>query len=303
MLVWGAIGDAWGSWVEGKSADAPSDLPVGSRITDDTQLTLATVRATLDTKQPDPESIAGEFKVLFSSGRLRGLGSSTLKALIELRAGGHWALVGAKGERAAGNGAAMRVAPLLPHVDLSEFDDRRLVRDVCRITHHNEEAYVGALALLRALFAIESANLDSLCGRVASQIPDSAVRDGLMALDAMDPLEELKVVAEQFGNSGYVAESVPFAIYSVQRLGSRSSVAELLAEVVKAGGDADTNASMAGQLAGFARPDESWSDLASRLEENDEIVSLAESFAHSFGASSRSPNRARSGCERIDDLL
>src|SRR5438552_12980525 len=79
------------------------------------------------------------------------MGSSTLKALHDLDAGLHWALAGAKGEMSAGNGAAMRIAPLAFHLDPTVARDRQVIRDVCRITHHNEEAYVGALAIVVAV--------------------------------------------------------------------------------------------------------------------------------------------------------
>ena len=64
----------------------------------------------------------------YNSGRLRGLGSATLKALRELQIGGHWALVGRTGEYAAGNGAAMRIAPLA----FKENVNRQTIHDVCR---------------------------------------------------------------------------------------------------------------------------------------------------------------------------
>ncbi|HEX3906224.1 MAG TPA: ADP-ribosylglycohydrolase family protein [Polyangia bacterium] len=51
-----------------------------------------------------------------------------------LDAGVHWALAGAKGERAAGNGAAMRSAPLAFLLDPADEAARRLLRDLSPIT-------------------------------------------------------------------------------------------------------------------------------------------------------------------------
>ena len=45
----------------------------------------------------------------------------------------------------------MRIAPLAFFLDPEDAGDRQLIRDVCRITHHNEEAYVGALAVVTAV--------------------------------------------------------------------------------------------------------------------------------------------------------
>jgi ADP-ribosylglycohydrolase len=82
------------------------------RISDDTQLTLATCESISKTQSVDPQSISETFADWHRSARFTGLGVSTYKALSELCIGGHWALVGRSGERAAGNGAAMRIAPL-----------------------------------------------------------------------------------------------------------------------------------------------------------------------------------------------
>lgn len=64
----------------------------------------------------------------------------------------------------AGNGAAMRIAPLAFHVDPALAQDRQVIRDVCRITHHNDEAYVGALAIVGAVrsLAFNSSTPDQL---------------------------------------------------------------------------------------------------------------------------------------------
>jgi ADP-ribosylglycohydrolase len=76
-----------------------------------------------------------------------------LKSLRDLEAGNHWALAGRLGERAAGNGAAMRIAPLAFVTDPVNDDGRRFIRDVSQVTHRHDEAYAGALA---TVFAIRS---------------------------------------------------------------------------------------------------------------------------------------------------
>src|SRR5665213_3298616 len=96
------------------------DLTYAWSLTDDTQLTLATCEAIVAHGRVDPECIAAEFAREFRAGMLTGLGASTYQALESLAAGGHWALVGRKGDQAAGNGAAMRIAPLAFCLDLSE---------------------------------------------------------------------------------------------------------------------------------------------------------------------------------------
>jgi ADP-ribosylglycohydrolase len=111
-IVGGAIGDAPGGPYEGQPGPVSLLTDAPCRLSDDTQLTLATCEAVRAEGAVSPASVADRFACWFRQGRVTGVGASTLKALRDLSAGVHWALSGRKGERGAGNGAAMRVAPL-----------------------------------------------------------------------------------------------------------------------------------------------------------------------------------------------
>ena len=153
-IIGGAIGDAFGWPYETLRPPIVISEADEWRLSDDTQLTLATCEAIAGRDgSVDPAAIAAAFARWHRARRVTGMGSNTLKALTELVAGGHWALVGGKGERAAGNGAAMRAAPLAFCLDPSDEAQRRTIRDVSRITHHHEEAYAGALAVVAAVRA------------------------------------------------------------------------------------------------------------------------------------------------------
>ena len=136
-IVAGAIGDALGGPFEGQRGPLRFRENENWAISDDTQMTLATCEAIIKTGAVLPEQIAIRFVEWHRARRITGVGSSTLKALRDLEAGVHWALAGAKGEMAAGNGA-VRIAPLAFHLDPKLVPDRQVLRDVCRITHHNE---------------------------------------------------------------------------------------------------------------------------------------------------------------------
>ena len=253
-ILAGVLGDAMGGPFEGRQSPFEWSAPKKWLISDDSQLTLATCESIATTGSITPESIAENFLIWFRGGRVTGLGGSTLKALRDLDAGAHWALAGAKGEMSGGNGAAMRIAPLAFMLNPSIPDQRRLIRDVCRITHHSEEAYVGALALLTAIraVAIERISLDRLLQYVTQYLPDSRVRDRIEELGRLPGQTTLTEVARQFGSSGYVVESVPLALYAVQAQ-PQASLDRILREVVEAGGDTDTVASMTGQIFGASR--------------------------------------------------
>jgi ADP-ribosylglycohydrolase len=250
-VLGGAIGDAMGGPFEGQPGPLRYREHRDWAISDDSQLTLATCESIIEINKVSPEHIADRFVQWFRARRITGMGSSTLKALRELDAGLHWALAGAKGEMAAGNGAAMRIAALAFHLDPRLTQDRQVIRDVCRITHHNEEAYVGALAIVKAIrsLAFDQSSPANLFQTVLLDLPDSRVRDRILKLTALCADQSVAEVAGEFGSSGYVVDSVPLALYAVRAI-DQTPLDDVLRNAISAGGDTDTIASMTGQIAG-----------------------------------------------------
>jgi ADP-ribosyl-[dinitrogen reductase] hydrolase len=221
------------------------------RISDDTQLTLATCQAIIQSGRIDPQGIAAGLAGQHRLG-LTNPGASTYKALTELSGGGHWALVGRKGEMAAGNGAATRIAPLAFLLSPDDRTARRLIRDISRITHHSEEAYAGALVVLIAIRAAWCGSWKgetNLIELVTSCLPDTSVRDRLIEINITRNSAVLADIASVLGSSGYVVESVPLAVCAASRVRSLGFQAAL-EQLIRAGGDTDTNASIAGQIMG-----------------------------------------------------
>lgn len=219
-ILAGAIGDAWGAAYENDQTTEDDTTfywgkkPTVSRqwiITDDTQLTLAT--CDLLAKHPfDPALLAQKLLQVYKTGQLRGSGASMIKAMRDLASGLHWLLAGRSGEFAAGNGAAMRIAPFAFFSSVS----RANVRDSCIITHNNDEAYTGALAvflLLREIVTQQNSRPKDLLNKVIADLPDTQVRDRLMEISAKEN-STIREIAALYGTNGYVVNSIPFAIFS-----------------------------------------------------------------------------------------
>ncbi len=252
-IIGGAIGDAYGSGYENEIKEKedvfylfgkPEVKEPNWQITDDTQLTLATIEAITKDGGLNPETIANQFLKYFRQRKLKGIGASTLKSLKELSFGGHWSQVGRRGEYAAGNGAAMRIAPIAFKEEITNSE----IRDICLITHNNDEAYVGARSIVTAIREILNGNWTgetNLIELVIDQIPDTRVRDRLMEIKDIKNLKEIG----ELGNSGYVVNSVPLAIASANKV-REIGIEEMYSQLIEIGGDTDTNCSIAGQIAG-----------------------------------------------------
>jgi len=207
------------------------------------------------------------------------LGSSTLKALRELQVGGHWALVGRSGEYAAGNGAAMRIAPLAFKKNI----DRLTIKDICNITHKNDEAYTGALAIyysiINTINGNWTGNLD-LIDLILPDLPDTRVKDRLIELSQQSDSSIIQI-GEKYQPTGYVVDSVPISIFAAQKIGS-CNFKTVITELIKIGGDTDTTCSMTGQIVGTllgvqAIPNE-WMGNYAKPNIDDLIVKLTKAW-------------------------
>ena len=263
VLLAGAAGDGFGGPFEGKPADPSRELPAPTaalRLSDDTQLQFATCRG-LAQGGVDPEVLAEAYVDAFRSG-LVGVGSSTLKALRDLADGQHWALAGATGEFAAGNGAAMRIAPLAFFGDVGDATFVRTIADIARITHRNDEAISAAIAIVCALQLVggrrqtrPSAKRETarnspqtrreVLASLVVTLPDTALSDALVALAALPELATASDAAKVVGTSGRAAQSVALALF----LGAgTASIAGVIREALQCGGDTDTVAALAAQM-------------------------------------------------------
>ena len=277
-----ALGDAIGFVVEAAPAEiafayardelsVPSsvartrrDFPFG-QYSDDTQLACALLLGVRDAGRWEPAAFAARVVELFASGRAVGAGPGSRGAAERLRAGVPWERAGTPAPY-AGNGGAMRVAPLgvlLAH-DLPLLVEAAAAQ--CRVTHADPRCAGGAVAiagaaalagqpgaldrvaLLRQLIAVVATVDEEMAGVVSAVeawlelSPTEAL--GQLRHACLDPGEG----AAWRGISTHVAPSVAWSLYAALRTPDDYWTA--IRTAIEPGGDTDSMAAMAGGIVG-----------------------------------------------------
>jgi ADP-ribosylglycohydrolase len=313
-LLAGAVGDALGRPVEGRAREHVTGPiteftkwhgwcsgPIGT-ITDDTQLTMLVAQCLVDGKGViDPEAMAAQLVKWLP--KARGIGAATRSAVEQLREGVEWYTAG---EPSAGNGAAMRSAPL--GLALRRYPDRMRQQAAVSavITHAHQMAVVSSavMAFATAWCACRAPGtnatelLDQL-DRVAGDLHDEgalerrADRD-LGPVRLIDRIREVGDVLDlepdaafdHFYNGAFVLESLPAALWCFLR--SPTETERVLVTAASGGRDADTVAAMAGNLAGAFNGEDSiprrW---LAELEYHDELRRLADALLELSGPAHR----------------
>jgi len=185
----------------------------------------------------------------------RGYGPGAVVMLRLIREGTPWPIAAAAafdGQGSAGNGAAMRAAPIGAwHADSLAHAAAQGAR-AAEVTHAHPEGLAGGVAVAVAAAIAAAARLDGhrpepgqLLAAVAGFVAPGRVRDGLerarVLTDAAEAAYELGT-----GSRAMAQDSVPFAVWVAARhLGDYPAA---ITACVTAGGDVDTTAAMAGGI-------------------------------------------------------
>ena len=255
------------------------NLPPGSP-TEDTRLALLHAESIVAAGgKVDPADFGPRFIALLDTPLAAHMGRTTYDSLRQARANGDYQ-GGLAGERAAGNGVAMRIAPLgLLHV-FGKFSRQNFLADcekAARLTHNHPVAVGAGVALaegVRVLCRHEimpedlmAAALDTLQpGYLGLPLVNNPLRQKLLV--AQDYIEERQTLVdnveandlevdflrvdlnnmERCGTTGYAPESLAAAFYAFAA--RKHSFEEALLVAINAGGDTDTIGAMTGALAG-----------------------------------------------------
>jgi len=217
------------------------------QFSDDTQMSVEVAESLISCRGFNPDDLAKRYVEWITSGRARGWGKTTMAAVQNLQAGKHWSESGIAGSY--GNGTAMRAAPfgIWFRDDIATLV--KVVKIDSAITHASEEAEAGALAIaLAAAYGVKN-DTDNLLHRIWEYLPDSKVKNSIFSLGSLidaahiSPATALSVL----GTKADVRMTVPSALYCFLRFRLYNMGVEA---AIRAGGDTDTTAAIAGALFG-----------------------------------------------------
>jgi ADP-ribosyl-[dinitrogen reductase] hydrolase len=276
-MIGTAIGDALGRPAEGLSPrnidEAHGYLtdfvpqrgwdggPTGT-LTDDTEMALCVAQSFAECAGVDPDDLANRFRAWGRVGR--GMGSATRAACRRISDGQEWY---DSGSESAGNGAAMRAAPIgLLHP--FDGDALRGTAAITAVITHNDPTAVAATIVMAytVAFLLHTANgtfdPDALLtgiDQVMTGVEDPALqeRSDSQAVTTLlaripdvfamrgRPIEEIYAFTH---NGAFVLESLPAALAAF--LSSPEDPEQVVTAAVNGGYDADTVGAMAGAFAG-----------------------------------------------------
>lgn len=268
-IVGTAVGDALGLPAEGISPARIKRLFPGpwkhhfllgrGMCSDDTEHTFFVAQSLLAASGDAEEfqrRLARSFR-WWLAGVPAGVGFATLRACLKL-----WVGISPKrsGIYSAGNGPAMRASIIGAHFCGDEDAIRKHVRLSTEITHTDERAFTGALAVaLLTAWSIdwkstELPTVDIIAGKLRLLASDDTEWHGYIASiasaysDGMTVPEFAQSLGLQKGVTGYVYHTVPVAIYS--HLLHFGDFRATLEAVLDCGGDTDTVGAITGAMAG-----------------------------------------------------
>jgi ADP-ribosylglycohydrolase len=278
-LIGQCLGDALGFPVEGQPPKACARYVAALRngekrarppfqfgqYTDDSQLARELLLSWVELRGFSPEDYGRRISRLFSTGLVVGRGHATAEAAERLARGVHWSQSGTPAP-AAGNGSAMRAAP----VGLMLYDHPDALAHVAmhqgKITHTDPRASGGAIAMAAAVaLALDPRRIDPhiFCHKIAGLVdrvsPEFAEwLAHLSELTKLPPDRALKSIrgAGLDKEAGKVPKGIsPFVIPSIlwsfyTFLTNQDSYADAVSLAISVGGDVDTTGAMAGALSG-----------------------------------------------------
>lgn len=244
---------SWNGWFEEAGNNPLTAGLKAGQWTDDTKMARALAESLVEHETYSPADAAKRYLAWYKSNDLRGIGTTTAKAMSRLDAGMPWTQSGVAGSE--GNGTAMRAAPLGVAFWRNIQAAAEMARIDAAITHKSEMAEQGAVAVAIgvALLIEHRIAKQDLILKVLEWIPKGVMHSRLLTAHRKAPLglnrkdRSFIEVLVELGTGAHVIQTVPAAFCAF--VGS-TSFADAVELAVRAGGDTDTTAAITGALAG-----------------------------------------------------
>lgn len=309
-----AVGDALGAPFEcmtrekiakyGRVTDYIDKRYGKGETTDDWQLTAAVAEAMIEAKDFDLSSIAAQH-VKAAGDTVAGWGSTTRAAVKEIAEGTPWRNSGQvvlpmKPTHGVGNGVCMKVSPVAAFMATTmpgeqDVTECQKLADFGGMTHYTRlgiasgfahcfglvKCFTSDPAKFKPTSYVSSVVAGALCGnQYLDPRPDEP--------DLFEELQKLfkhaeydldKMVADFGGGSPYVFHSLPFSLMFFVK----DQTINALFEVVNAGGDVDSNASMVASCLGALHGQTIFPDhLVDGLKVKEQVLDVANRFCDTF---------------------
>lgn len=222
-----SIGDAFGETFFGNEDIITKRLiykelkPGNWNITDDTVMAIGIYKMLEQYGKIDQPKLANEFARNYLLDDYRGYGGTAHSILRAIGDGEDWKTVSSSafdGMGSMGNGAAMRVAPLGAFF----HDDVELLIQQARlsaeVTHYNEEAIAGAIAVaLAASIVVKQPDISAadFFAFIIRHTPDSDTRSKIQKAATLPANYDIRTIVSILGSGVKMLsqDTVPFALW------------------------------------------------------------------------------------------
>lgn len=268
VIIGGAIGDALGVPYEFKKRDTyiATDMsgngtynqPKGT-WSDDTSLTLCLIENFIE---------GGNLCKLFDKfqnyekngywtpyGHRFDIGITTLQAIEKYKRGVPPELCGGSSEKDNGNGALMRISPILfvTIFDKNPQNIIKMVRKYSSITHMHPRSVLGCIIYIEFLTRVYlnddfNTSLEICCNFCNDAIKDNELKNEFQHYQRIFKKEIIELKRTDISSDGYVVNSLEAALWC---FATTNSYEAAVLKAVNLGGDTDTIAFLTGTIAGL----------------------------------------------------
>lgn len=307
MIFGHAVGDALGVPVEfvgrgelksnpvtGMQGHGTYDMPAGA-WSDDTSMTLCLLEALTRDRRGDYRGLMERFLRWKNEGAYTptgvtfDMGGATRRALLRFEAGTDPLCCGGDRETDNGNGALMRIAPLVPYLFV-RFGSHlpagamEFVHDIASLTHRHPRSLIAcgiyvciAVQLLRGRSPRKAVWIGYRHAREYYQSANESFRKEWKIYDRLRDNDAFAALPErEIRSSGYVVDTLEAALWCLL---TTTSYEACVKRAVNLGEDTDTVAAIAGSLAGltygFDAIPEDWLKV---LLKREELMQAVEAF-------------------------